>query len=356
MSDGLGSVSYLYDQLSHMTSESRSFTGVGIYSLSYAYNIAGELTSITDPFGSQVGYNRNSTGKLTGVTGSGFGSGSTYASNFQYLASGRLKGMTYGDNRTLSMNFNSRLQVSHYEVSGVVSLDYQYQKDGRLKFADDLIDSRFDRAYAYDNVGRIASALSGAEARGEPVTNNRPYNQSFTYDVWDNLTARASKHWSKTITTFLGTHVDNRLSLWGYDADGRVTGSSTVSSTFDAAGQLVRAVGPSRRNNPALILVQDFDGDGWRVKQTQNTQPLTFCARLYFPAQWFLSFTARRAKPILRRNRKVMSTRMGRSWQSRILHSTWPSTNTMSRATRNKGLLTRIPTLPTYGQEHSLIL
>lgn len=269
MSDGLGSVSYVYDQLSRMTSESRSFTGVGIYSLSYAYNIAGELTSITDPFGSQVGYNRNSTGKLTGVTGSGFGNVSTYASNIQYLASGRLKGMTYGNNRSLSMKFNSRLQVSHYEVSGVVSLDYQYQKDGRLKFADDLIDSRFDRAYAYDNVGRIAAALSGAEARGEPATNNRPYNQTFTYDVWDNLTGRASKHWSRNITSVVGTFTDNRMNLWGYDADGRTTGSSSVDSTFDAAGQLVQAVGPRRRNNPPLVLTQEFDGDRARAKKTE---------------------------------------------------------------------------------------
>lgn len=107
------------------------------------------------------------------------------------------------------------------------------------------------------------------EARGEPATSNRPYNQSFSYDVWDNMTARTGKHWSKNITAFLGTYVDNRLGLWGYDADGRVTGSSSVSSTFDAAGRLVQAVGPTRRNNPPLILVQDFDGDGRRVKKTE---------------------------------------------------------------------------------------
>jgi len=269
MSDGLGSTGYTYDQLSRLISENRTFTDVGTYALTYAYDLAGELTSITDPFGSQVGYNRNSAGKLTGVTGSGFGNVSTYASNFEYLASGRLKGMTYGNNRTLSMNYNSRLQVSHYEVSGVVKLDYQYENDGSLKFADDLIDSVFDRSYSYDNVGRIASALSGAEARGEPAANLRPYNQSFTYDVWGNMTGRASKHWSKNIPTFLGPHVNNRLSIWTYDADGRVTGASSVSSTFDAAGRLVQAVGPQRRNNPPLVLVQDFDGDSHRVKKTE---------------------------------------------------------------------------------------
>ena len=50
MSDGLGSVSYVYDTLSRLTSETRSFTGVsGTFPLSYAYNLADELTELTGP-------------------------------------------------------------------------------------------------------------------------------------------------------------------------------------------------------------------------------------------------------------------------------------------------------------------
>src|SRR5207237_3424775 len=48
MSDGLGSTSYNYNQLSQMTSESRTFTNVGTFPLSYDYNYAGELKKITD--------------------------------------------------------------------------------------------------------------------------------------------------------------------------------------------------------------------------------------------------------------------------------------------------------------------
>jgi YD repeat-containing protein len=132
MTDGLGSASYIYDQLSRMTSETRVFNGVGAYSLSYDYNLAGELTSFTDPFGAQVGYHRNEVGKIAFVTGTGFGSVSTYASGFHYRASGQLREMTYGNGRVLSMKYDQQLQPSHYEVSGVLSLDYQYQPDGRL--------------------------------------------------------------------------------------------------------------------------------------------------------------------------------------------------------------------------------
>src|SRR5207248_88240 len=52
MTDGLGSKTYAYNQLSQMTSETRAFASVGSYTLSYDYNLAGELKSLTDPFGS----------------------------------------------------------------------------------------------------------------------------------------------------------------------------------------------------------------------------------------------------------------------------------------------------------------
>ena len=49
MTDGLGSLSYNYDQLSRMMSETRSFNGVGSFAINYAYNLASELSSVTDP-------------------------------------------------------------------------------------------------------------------------------------------------------------------------------------------------------------------------------------------------------------------------------------------------------------------
>src|SRR5205085_12611775 len=71
MTDGSGSTSYQYDQLSRLTSESRQFTGLsGTYILGYGYNLAGELTSITDPSGAVISYSYDNTGRMTEVTGS----------------------------------------------------------------------------------------------------------------------------------------------------------------------------------------------------------------------------------------------------------------------------------------------
>jgi len=94
MTDGLGSVSYGYDQLSRLTSETRTFTGLGSYALSYGYNLAGEVTSITNPWGVQVGYGYDNTGRPTSVSGSGYAGVSSYVSSMSYRAFG-LKQMGY---------------------------------------------------------------------------------------------------------------------------------------------------------------------------------------------------------------------------------------------------------------------
>jgi len=117
MTDGLGSVSYGYDQLSRLTSETRAFTGVGSFILSYSYNLAGELTSLTNPWGSVVGYGYDKTGRLTGITGSGQLSAPSYTSSLTHRAFGGIKGMSYGNGKTLSTAYDYRLRPTTWDVS-----------------------------------------------------------------------------------------------------------------------------------------------------------------------------------------------------------------------------------------------
>ncbi|PYS21235.1 MAG: hypothetical protein DMF72_18040 [Acidobacteria bacterium] len=90
MTDGLGSTSYNYDSLSRMTSETRVFSGVGSYTLSYGYNYAGELTRVTDPTNTTINYSFDNVGRLNNVYGSDnlYGGVSSYASGFAYRATG----------------------------------------------------------------------------------------------------------------------------------------------------------------------------------------------------------------------------------------------------------------------------
>jgi YD repeat-containing protein len=51
-----------------MTSETRTFPDLPSYQLTYQYNLADELTSITNPFTVTVGYGYDKTGRPTFVS------------------------------------------------------------------------------------------------------------------------------------------------------------------------------------------------------------------------------------------------------------------------------------------------
>jgi YD repeat-containing protein len=280
MTDGLGAMSYNYDQLSRLTSETRTITGVGTYPLSYDYNLADELTSVTNPFGAQVGYHHDQAGRVDSITGSGFANVSSYASNLQYRAWGALKQLDYGNGRSLSLTYNSRLQPATYTVPGVLSKSYDYRADGRRWWSHDLIEPKFDRSYAYDQAGRITQALSGAEARNEGTTDLRPYKETFEYDALGHLTARpVNRVWAGAggaFTPAQQTYQNERNTGWQYDADGNLTDSGYVQYTIDARGQATRTVSqtiipfngdPNQHiRSIATDSTRSYDGDGNSIK------------------------------------------------------------------------------------------
>src|SRR5207302_1117120 len=70
MTDGLGSKTYSYNQLSQLVSETRNITNVGSFALNYDYNLAGELKKITDSTNMTINYGYDGVGRVNGVTGS----------------------------------------------------------------------------------------------------------------------------------------------------------------------------------------------------------------------------------------------------------------------------------------------
>src|SRR4030095_3038995 len=142
MTDGLGSMSYNYDELSRLRSEIRVFTGVGTFTLSYDYNLRNQLKKLTDPSNTTINYNYNVAGHLSGVTGSDalVANVSTYASGLQYRAFGGLKQISVGTLNT-SFGYNPRTEVTNFNISGVVNENYDYYNDGTLKFVHNTTDN-----------------------------------------------------------------------------------------------------------------------------------------------------------------------------------------------------------------------
>ncbi len=120
MTDGLGTMSYGYDSLSRLTSETRAFNNIGSYTLSYEYNHAGQLTRMTNPWGAQVGYSRDFLGRVSGVTGAGYPDAAEYVrGGIEYRATGAVKRQTFGNGKSYAATFDNRLRLKRWDVAGV---------------------------------------------------------------------------------------------------------------------------------------------------------------------------------------------------------------------------------------------
>jgi hypothetical protein len=155
----------------------------------------------------------------------------------EYRAFGGLKSMTYGNSTTRTQSYNARLQLATLQVGALLSADFEYHADGAIRYAKDNTDAVKDRAYRYDQAGRLSEGLSGAEARGLSVVDG-VYRQSYQYDAWSNLTGRAVNRFWSGGEPFSISYVNNREPGATYDADGRVTrDTSGRTHVYDAAGR-----------------------------------------------------------------------------------------------------------------------
>lgn len=303
MKDGTGWTDYLYNNLSQLKSEKRFFSDLagtpsgGMYTLEYDYNRAGALKSIKDPF-AHIDYSYNQAGELKGIKGAPFGGVSEYITDVKYRSWGALKEIAYGNHLKLSTEYDTGLRLKHFELNSAtqvfrtgletstsmaMSIDYDYYGDGSLRFADDKLDNRFDRAYEYDHLGRIKEAYTDVRARKFMNPGNteslrpEPYRQSYRFDEWSNLTWRNSQFWSQANDNF-AVEYDSRNRITGreYDAAGNETLNTTTSLTYNAAGNNVKAdsLTADVKNQ------QWFDGDGQVVKryhaETEEVDGTTF--------------------------------------------------------------------------------
>ena len=293
MTDGMGTQTYSYDRLSRMTSETRNFTNFNSYTLNYSYGLAGQLLSISDPAEPTraVGYEYDKTGRVGKVSGGGFGGATQYLDQINYRAFGKIKAATYGSGKTMISTYDNRLRLEQFSISQTMQSQYQYNNDGQIKFAADQLNNTYDRSYTYDHLGQLKKARTNDEARGTPNAQySRPYRQDYSYDAFGNLTLRSGIMWNNWMSDTEAVYVNNRRQpddgQTSYDSAGNETGYYEYEQTqsdvkFDAAGRRRESVnkrwsffpGPSPGHydwRTIWTIQQDYDGDGQRVKQTEN--------------------------------------------------------------------------------------
>jgi YD repeat-containing protein len=293
MTDGHGSQTYQYDQLSRLTQETRQFA-VGTFTIGYAYNLAGQLMSVTDPFNDSVSYTRNVAGQLKTVTGSPYAGIASYITDVSYRAWGAPKSISY-PGTTATTAYNSRRLPTQYRHTAnssgasVMREDYGYFADGELGSLTDLDDTpgsnppvtlRFlSRSWGYDQMGRVI----GSGGTGSGSMPGVPYSQSYTYDAFGNMTSRVGSYYNYTFqqpSSDTATYTNNRRTNWSYNADGQVVSTPLTSTdqpratTYDAAGRMLTSVETGQFNT--ITYSASYDGDGQVVFESSNTSPGTF--------------------------------------------------------------------------------
>jgi YD repeat-containing protein len=278
MADDSGRVDYTYNALSQLTNETRQFAGLsGSYALNYTYNLAGQVQSVTDPAGAVVNYGYDAEGRLNQVTGTPYGGVSQYATGMQYRAFGALKSLNYGNGQALTQGFDARQRLAQLQSGTELSAVFEYHADNYIRYAKDNTDATKDRAYNYDQVGRLAEGLTGAEARGG-VEADGIYRQAYQYDAWDNLTGRTVNRFWSVPRPFTNNYVNDRNNESLYDAQGNVTkdtyGVGGRMHTYDAAGQKVKTSEKSKSQGGEILnLTANGAGDVAGVAATPTPAP-----------------------------------------------------------------------------------
>lgn len=301
---------YNYDLMARVV-DHQQIVGTETYSMSYGYDLGGNLKNQTYPSGRVVNYAFDDGARLSQVSSGG----TTYASQFDYSSSaGLLKSVTLGNAAVETYGYNSRLQIQSLDLTRngtqIQHYDYKYgvydpgtntldetKNTGHVAQIEGVVETqkKWQQRFTYDNVGRLASAR---EVRGD--NSQQSYLVNYDYDVFGNRYQKAAQNGSNPFTQVWveTSHVDqatNRFSSgvtyddagnvtvdtkfrsrkFEYDANNRqkrsknLDDSGAVDSVFDAVGQRVATqVGGSLTN----VMVYDIQG---KLVAEYNPAPAT---------------------------------------------------------------------------------
>ncbi len=219
----------------------------------YRYDLAGKVTAMVYPDGSEARYAYDAAGRLAGVSDAGGSALATYA----YDDDGRMATHTVGGTlATGAYAYNTRDWVTGIDYPGRFTLSQAYDAvgnvasqryrrvatetpkaasftyDGLHRLKTFRLGSTHARSYAYDDNGNITRVVTGSD------TTTYAYSRASTPNRLDSLTVAGSTD------TFAYDANGSATSVAGtaltYDHRGLVTGYGTYGYTLDAEGFRVK--------------------------------------------------------------------------------------------------------------------
>jgi RHS repeat-associated protein len=293
-----------YDALGRVKSGTQTTDGQS-YTMSYQYNLAGEMISQVYPSGRTVNTEIDNAGRIAGIKS---GADSTFyfaggaaadpVNRMQYSAPGAVQATRLGNGLWEHTNFNSRLQTTQIGLgasrtdSGVLKLDYSY---GAIDENGVLDPAR--------NNGNVQSQTMNEPGLGSPITQNYTYDalnrlqtaqeagpngwtQSFTLDRFGNRTGLVTSDIPAYRLPTQAPDIDkntNRIKKidsqsqptgYDYDSAGNLIqepgGSFLQSYAYDAENRITQAKSKVGGTETEIARYQ-YDGSGQRVMKVVGT-------------------------------------------------------------------------------------
>jgi RHS repeat-associated protein len=261
LTDGAGTKSYGYDNADRVTSIGRSSA-----TFAYTYDAADNLTQTTQPDSTVIAYSYDRDERLTSS------SQSSNTSSYGYDAASNLSSRTLPNGIVESRGYDRAGQLSEIAAAnGSTQIsDFQVTRDAagnptQLSKLGGALES-----YSYDSFGRLtsvcyqASCPNGSDPKvswtydsiGRRQTETRPSGTlTYTYNAADQLTSTSD-----------GT----TTASYSYDADGRETAKGSTGFSYDLADELVSTTVGSTTTNYA------YDGAGNRLSAANGTSTTNY--------------------------------------------------------------------------------
>lgn len=242
---------YSYDSMGRtietLTSTPSNPTTGAVYEVSAAYDLAGNMTSLTYPDGRVVTQGWNGANQLQSVTyasWNGQSIGYPYISSTAYWPNGSLRALFYGNQMASGYHINDRLQIdetSHLQLSNNARYDEKLYCFGMATSPIDSISPPCDQ---------ITSGNNGNVLQIKDIVNSANL-QTFSYDTVNRITSASGLGWSQQYQT---------------DSFGNMSmmsGNSPL-STFDAATNRIA-------NLPCASAFTPYDASGNQLCDTNPT-------------------------------------------------------------------------------------
>ncbi len=269
--DQAGSGSYTYDLMGRIRTEQRTISGVS-KTMSYGYDKAGQLTSVTYPSNRVVNYTPNAAGQMTKAVDA---NGTSYASAAVYNPPGALTSFTTGASISNSFIFNPRLQLCRITAftSGSVApnctdaavhgnlmdrgynFSYAAGNNGNVFSVTNYRDQTRNQNFTYDALNRVTTGWTSGN------TGAYSWGENYVLDPWGNMQMSRMAGKANGGNWQCAGDANNRATCLSYDAAGNVIANGATTYSFDAENRLASTAGTT----------YTYDADGNRVKKSSGS-------------------------------------------------------------------------------------